>query len=225
MSQGWYYARDGRQAGPYSAGQLQQLARTGQLQPSDLVWQQGMPGWAQARSIPNLFPQPQGLPREVPAAPNPGVTATDLEGQIRGMLQPGEAVQACVKGLTRFGALIEYLPFVCNLADFCRRRYVLVLTDRRLLCIRVSRIFQRVKACTAYPLAALAGVDLQFRLLTAVLSIHFRDGTLHRLQKVNKQAGQAFSDRFHALVGRPGGIGAGVRDAVAEGVARARFRR
>ena len=72
MSQ-WYYSESGQQAGPVSSEQLKQLATSGQLQPSDLVWKDGMGQWVEARKIKGLFPQqavrPPQLPPTVPPVP------------------------------------------------------------------------------------------------------------------------------------------------------------
>ena len=72
MSQ-WYYSESGQQAGPVSSEQLKQLATSGQLQASDLVWKDGMGQWVEARKIKGLFPQqavrPPQLPPTVPPVP------------------------------------------------------------------------------------------------------------------------------------------------------------
>jgi len=68
MSAQWYYARQNQQFGPLPEAQLLQLARTGLLKPTDMLWKEGMPQWAPASSIPNLFP-PVG--KGVPPAPPP----------------------------------------------------------------------------------------------------------------------------------------------------------
>ena len=55
-----------------SASQLQQLARSGQIQATDLVWKEGLPQWIQAKAIKGLFPaQPESVPmaQVTPAAP------------------------------------------------------------------------------------------------------------------------------------------------------------
>ncbi|GEM_PF-2016863 len=55
----WHYTIDGQPAAkPVSAAQLKQLAISGQLKPTDLVWQEGMLEWAPAGSIKGLFPPP-----------------------------------------------------------------------------------------------------------------------------------------------------------------------
>ena len=45
MAEQWYYAKGGQQLGPVNAEGLKQLAAAGQLQPSDLVWREGMAAW------------------------------------------------------------------------------------------------------------------------------------------------------------------------------------
>lgn len=52
----WYYAKEGKQFGPVNGAQLQQLAKSGDLRPEDLVWHAGLGGeWVSSKSVPNLF--------------------------------------------------------------------------------------------------------------------------------------------------------------------------
>jgi hypothetical protein len=79
MADTWYYAQNGQQYGPVSGGQLQQLAAAGQLQPVDLVWQEGMPNWAPAGTITNLIPAHRLAspgPAAVPGPADPYAAAT-----------------------------------------------------------------------------------------------------------------------------------------------------
>jgi hypothetical protein len=56
MASEWYYTVNGQQsATPASAAQLKQMVASGQLQPTDLVWQEGMANWAPASTIKGLF--------------------------------------------------------------------------------------------------------------------------------------------------------------------------
>jgi ribosomal protein S27E len=55
VTAGWHYVRDGQSIGPLSAIQLRQMAISGQLQPQDLVWKQGMEDWVAAGKIAGLF--------------------------------------------------------------------------------------------------------------------------------------------------------------------------
>ncbi len=41
----WFYVEQGNQAGPVDDAQLEELARQGRIQPSTLVWREGMPDW------------------------------------------------------------------------------------------------------------------------------------------------------------------------------------
>jgi hypothetical protein len=68
MADVWYYAQKGQQAGPVSSSQLQELAHSGKLLATDLVWKEGLPQWIQATSIKGLFPQPEAPTAEFPPA-------------------------------------------------------------------------------------------------------------------------------------------------------------
>jgi len=56
MEAPWYFAQQGQRVGPVSSTQLKELAASGRLQPSDLVWKEGMAQWAAASEIKGLFP-------------------------------------------------------------------------------------------------------------------------------------------------------------------------
>jgi hypothetical protein len=70
MADEWFYTNDGQQMGPVSIASLRELAARGGLQPSDLVWTEGMSTWAPASASRGLFPSsstaPQSAPRDVP---------------------------------------------------------------------------------------------------------------------------------------------------------------
>jgi len=85
----WYFARDGRQSGPFSAAQLQELAAGGQLQPQDLVWKEGMAKGVPAVKVRKLFsdgqiaaaaavPAVQVSPAPAPSEPSPSPPAPRL---------------------------------------------------------------------------------------------------------------------------------------------------
>jgi hypothetical protein len=54
MPREWYYAQGDRQVGPVSAKELKQAAADGAVQPTTLVWTEGMKDWKEARSIKGL---------------------------------------------------------------------------------------------------------------------------------------------------------------------------
>lgn len=80
----WHYAQNNVQKGPIPFGQLKDLANTGRLRPTDLVWKVGTPNWIAARTVQGLFaiqsPSPtMPLQTQVgsPApSPPPGSTAS-----------------------------------------------------------------------------------------------------------------------------------------------------
>ncbi len=51
----WYYARQKAKVGPLTWERLWQLANEGQVQPSDMVLQEGNPRWTPAAQVPGLF--------------------------------------------------------------------------------------------------------------------------------------------------------------------------
>jgi len=68
----WYYTQQGQQQGPVAAAQLKQLAVSGRLLPTDLVWKEGLANWVPASSARGLFPQ---SPASGAVAPGSGRTA------------------------------------------------------------------------------------------------------------------------------------------------------
>ena len=65
----WYYAKDGIQNGPVSIDHLRDLARIGQLSPTDLVWTSSMKDWTPAGHVEGIFNATQPSP-DIPA-PDP----------------------------------------------------------------------------------------------------------------------------------------------------------
>jgi hypothetical protein len=65
MADQWLYSRDGTDCGPVSSSTLVELAKNGELLPTDLLWKEGMADWKPASSFPKLFP-PQASADEVP---------------------------------------------------------------------------------------------------------------------------------------------------------------
>ena len=75
MAEAWYYQRGDQRLGPVSSQELKRLANTGELQPTDLLWKEGMPQ-PRAASMPrDCFPAPFNRkqqprrPRRVPQPP------------------------------------------------------------------------------------------------------------------------------------------------------------
>ena len=75
MSSEWYYMQNGSACGPIGAEGLKQLAVSGNLQPSDQVWKEGMAEWAPASRIKGLFQHLQKAPPANLTSPNSQVEA------------------------------------------------------------------------------------------------------------------------------------------------------
>ena len=85
MSDQWYYSEHGQRRGPVSAGELKQLACTGKLKPTDLVWKQGLASWRAASEVAGLFPP--SISDEPPPLPLDGSPPTLAESEQ--LTQPG----------------------------------------------------------------------------------------------------------------------------------------
>src|SRR5262245_33246082 len=53
----WFIARNKTKLGPFSAGDLKQLARHGVLRPEEHVWMEGAGKWMESGTLPGLFPR------------------------------------------------------------------------------------------------------------------------------------------------------------------------
>jgi hypothetical protein len=70
----WYYAKNGQQQGPISPAELKKLVASGEIGPTDLVFQEGGTQWVEASSVKGLFP-PAGTNKPAPTpAPEPQPT-------------------------------------------------------------------------------------------------------------------------------------------------------
>lgn len=50
----WFYTMGGQQQGPVPLDHLKHWLTSGQLQPGELVWREGMPNWIAANQVPEL---------------------------------------------------------------------------------------------------------------------------------------------------------------------------
>lgn len=70
MASQWYYSKGGQREGPVPSEQLKELAASGQLAPTDLVWKEGMAQWVEASKIKGLYPAPtEPNPQSPPPIP------------------------------------------------------------------------------------------------------------------------------------------------------------
>ena len=57
MATEWFIYREDERHGPFSSAEIRSLAQTGELQPNDCLWKEGMPKKRRAGSSAKLFPQ------------------------------------------------------------------------------------------------------------------------------------------------------------------------
>jgi len=60
----WYYTTNNQQMGPVSWDELRQLASTGLLHPTDMVWKEGMADWQKANRVEGLHAEPTAPRRD-----------------------------------------------------------------------------------------------------------------------------------------------------------------
>ena len=75
----WWVANQNQRLGPYSWAQLRQMADSGTLRPTDLVFQEGTEQWVQATSVPTLLPVLEVIPDEDEERPRAIVAEREVE--------------------------------------------------------------------------------------------------------------------------------------------------
>jgi len=117
MPSEWYYTVNGQQApAPATASQLKQMAATGQLQPTDLVWQEGMANWAPASSIKGLFGARSGA--EQPALVEPPASRGKPRGKSRSRGREESDEEETGGGLAGLHPILVWLLSTCTLGLF-----------------------------------------------------------------------------------------------------------
>ena len=97
----WYYVEAGQQAGPVEEAALEEMLRTGRIQPDTLVWHEGMANWQPYREV-----KPVSAPGAAPPLAAPPVASSAL--------QPGEVVCAeCGRIFTKDNAIQYGSLWVC----------------------------------------------------------------------------------------------------------------
>lgn len=87
MAEQWHYSKDNQQHGPVSAARLKELAASGELAPTDLVWKNGMADWQPAAKLKGLFPNrssvaPSSSSATAPPVPPPAVSPNVHTGSV-----------------------------------------------------------------------------------------------------------------------------------------------
>ena len=120
----WFYARYGQQKGPVAFEQLVNLARTGELDPDDLVWNASMKDWAPAKTVDGLFPA-QPPPPEVAATSGPAASHGGPLSQWEP--QPGEPVPALPE-ITHGSEPLDIAACIKRAVEITRRNFPAILS-------------------------------------------------------------------------------------------------
>jgi hypothetical protein len=72
----WYFSRDEKKLGPYSAVQLKELAAAGEIQLTDTIWKEGVASGCPASRVKHLFPSAPAAP-----VPDPPPSSAEPESQ------------------------------------------------------------------------------------------------------------------------------------------------
>ncbi|MBY0229525.1 MAG: DUF4339 domain-containing protein, partial [Gemmataceae bacterium] len=80
----WYYAKNGQQQGPVNSAHLKQMAASGQIGPTDLVFQEGGTQWVEASTVKGLQFGGGAAPPPAPVAPSRGRDDRDDRDRDRG---------------------------------------------------------------------------------------------------------------------------------------------
>jgi hypothetical protein len=81
MATDWYYTKDGERRGPITTTELKALAKAGKLQPTDLVWREGLETWEPAGKVKGLF-------NSVPPPPE----VTNIQASYQGEAEHSQTV-------------------------------------------------------------------------------------------------------------------------------------
>jgi len=120
----WYYAQDGQRKGPVSEDALRDMARDGALQPTDLVWREGMSEWAPAAQATGFefagAAEPAADPGTLYAGPEAAASGPSYSRQPPSYAQhpsPYAAPQAQIAPAA--AAATDYLPWSIAATFLC----------------------------------------------------------------------------------------------------------
>jgi GYF domain 2 len=85
MSSHWYYGKMGERYGPVSSRQLRELASSGEVELTDLVWKEGMTHWQPAATIKGLLPEPESTLPGPPPLPTAASATPSSEDRVSGI--------------------------------------------------------------------------------------------------------------------------------------------
>ena len=123
MSTEWYLYKNQQQEGPLTWEQLVEKAEAGDLGPADMVWTEGMDGWARADQVEGLVAAaPPAAPEPVFAPPPPPRIGTPrsvafvetLPAQKKGKGRINIAIIAVLSLIVMVGGFFAFNAFLAN---------------------------------------------------------------------------------------------------------------
>jgi hypothetical protein len=107
MADQWYYSKQGQRVGPVSEEQINQLASSSQIQPTDLVWKKGMVQWTKVSQV---FPSPAPDPNAPPPIPEAS-RPTQLPEALTGILDTKNRLLLGYRIALVIAAIATFLPW------------------------------------------------------------------------------------------------------------------
>jgi uncharacterized RDD family membrane protein YckC len=230
----WYYALDGKQAGPVSNEEFQALAQRGIIQGDTLVWQEGMPNWQPYRQVMPAVAAAAGVPPAPPmpplmSAPASGPSASPGSFPTGTAAGPGEVVCTECQGVFRQDNAIQYgTVWVCA---GCKPRFVQRLREGTAVTtplqgMRYAGFWIRFAARFIDGLIAGAIVGIPLMLLmfsTGILTGRPNQSQLVAIQVFGQLAGILFEVAYQwFFLGRfgatPGKMAVGIKVVTADGL-------
>lgn len=119
MPSEWYYTVNGQQApAPINDAQLKQMAASGQLQPTDMLWKDGMANWVPASSIKGLFAGRPGSGEVVAIEPAPGPARAAARRKPDPREEADEDAGEAGGGILGLHPLLVFVLSVCTFPIF-----------------------------------------------------------------------------------------------------------
>lgn len=88
----WFYVCNNNKLGPVSTEDLKELARTGQLLPTDVIWREGLADWLVASKAKGLFEDPVVQPPPLPVQNMSAASPLAMSQQMASSIDSGTAL-------------------------------------------------------------------------------------------------------------------------------------
>ena len=114
----WYYAESGKQAGPITEAQLDEMVRSGKLAPETLVWREGLANWQSYRQAKTSGASPPPAIADGPAPEEKAISwFYEDAGKPTGPISDAEIQSLVISGKVRSGTrvwregMVNWMPY------------------------------------------------------------------------------------------------------------------